>query len=68
MKRSAKVFSPPLPGSRAIVYTMGKPKKVELILPVMTPEEQLRSVKLTPTARKRVERAIAEVGIRLKPR
>jgi hypothetical protein len=45
---------------------MGKPKKVELILPVMTPEEQLRSVRLTPTARKRVERAIAKVGLRRK--
>jgi hypothetical protein len=45
---------------------MGKTRRIELILPVMTPEEQLRSVRLTPTARKRVELAIAKAGLRRK--
>lgn len=66
MKRAAKVPTSPLPGSRAILYTGGNPKKIELILPVMTPEERLRSFRLTPTARKRVERAIARAGVRRK--
>jgi hypothetical protein len=69
MKRAAKTTAPPQAGRRAILYTFdksGKSKTIELILPVATPAELLRTVKLSRTARKRVERAIADSGLRRK--
>lgn len=66
MKRSAKVPSSPLPGSRAFLYTGGTPKKIEVILPVATPAELRRTVKLSRTAMQRVERAVAKAGGRRK--
>ena len=66
MKRVAKVPASPQPGAKAILYTVGKSKRIELILPVATPEELLRSVNLTPTSRRRVERAIVKAGLRRK--
>lgn len=66
MKRSTKSPASSPPGRRALLYTGGKPKKIELILPVATTAELLRSVNLSPTARRRVERAIAKAGLRLK--
>lgn len=67
-KRSAKVPASPPATRTAMLYTMGKPKKIKVVLPVSTPEELLRSLKPTRTALRRVERAIAKAGIRLKPR
>lgn len=66
MKRPAKLPASHPAGRRAILYTGGTPKKIELILPVATTAELLRSVKLTPTARRRVERAIAKAGLNRK--
>jgi hypothetical protein len=66
MKRPAKVSASSPAGRRAILYTMGKSKTIELILPVMTTAELLRSVKLTRASRQRVERAIAKAGLRRK--
>lgn len=66
MKRAAKPKAPPPAGRKAILYTMGKSKTIELILPVATPAELRRTVKLSRTARQRVERAIAEAGLRRK--
>ena len=66
MKRPAKVSASSSAGSRAILYTLGKSKTIELILPVATPEELRRSVKLSRTARQRVDRAIAKAGLRRK--
>lgn len=63
MKRPAETTAPPPAGRRAILYTGGKPKTIELILPVATPAELRRTVKLSRTARRRVERAIAEAGL-----
>jgi len=66
MKRPAKPTASPLAGRKAILYTGGNPKTIELILPVATPAELRRTVKLSRTARRRVERAIAEAGLRRK--
>ena len=66
MKRSTKAGSAPRAGRKAILYSGGTPKKVELTLPVATPTELLRMLKITPTARQRVERAIARAGLRRK--
>lgn len=66
MNRPTKTAAPPPAGRRAILYTGGKPKTIELILPVATPAELRRMVKLSRTARQRVERAIAEAGLRRK--
>jgi hypothetical protein len=68
MKRPAKPTAPPPAGRRAILYTMGKSKTIELILPVATPAELRRTVKLSRASRQRVERAIAELGLRRKTR
>ena len=46
MKRPAKVTAPPPAGRKAILYTGGKPKTIELILPVATPAELRSMVKL----------------------
>jgi len=66
MKRPAKPTTPPLAGRKAILYTMGKSKTIELILPVATPAELRRTVRLSRTSRQRVERAIAKTGLRRK--
>jgi hypothetical protein len=66
MKRPARIAAPPPAGRKAILYTVGKSKKIELTLPVATTAELLRSVKLTRTSRQRVERAIAKAGLRRK--
>jgi len=41
---------------------MGKSKTIELTLPVASPAELRRSLKISRTARERVERAIAKAG------
>ena len=66
MKRPAKVAASSPAGRKAILYTMGKSKRIVLTLPVATTDELLRSLKLTRTARRRVERAIAKAGLRRK--
>jgi len=66
MKRPAKLTAPPLAGRKAVLYTMGKSKTIELILPVATPAELRRMVKLSRTSRRRVDRAIAKAGLRRK--
>jgi len=66
MKRPAKLTAPPRAGRKAILYTMGKSKTIELILPVATPAELRRTVRLSRTSRQRVERAIAKAGLRRK--
>lgn len=66
MKRPAKPTAPPPAGRKAILYTMGKSKTIELILPVATPAELRRMVKLSRTSRQRVDRAIAKAGLRRK--
>lgn len=58
--------APPLAGRKAILYTGGNPKTIELILPVATPAELRRMVKLSRTSRQRVDRAIAKAGLRRK--
>lgn len=64
MKQPAKLTASPRAGRKAILYTMGRSKTIELILPVATPAELRRTVKLSRTSRQRVERAIAKVGLR----
>ena len=66
MKRSAKVPASPPATRTAVLYTMGKPRKIKVVLPVATPEELLRSLRPTRTALQRVERAIAKAGLRRK--
>jgi len=66
MKRAARLTVTPPARTKAILYTGGKPKTIELILPVATPAELRRTVKLSRTARQRVERAITEAGLRRK--
>ncbi len=66
MKRPAKSTAPPLAGRKAILYTMGKSKTIELILPVATPAELRSMVKLSRASRQRVDRAIAKAGLRRK--
>lgn len=60
MKRRKKVKEV-VPGSRATVYTLGG--KIELILPVLTPEQIRRSLGLSKTAKLRVARAIRRAGL-----
>jgi len=62
----AKPTAPPLAGRKAILYTMGKSKTIELILPVATPAELRSMVKLSRASRQRVDRAIAKAGLRRK--
>ena len=66
MKRPAKAPASHRPGSRVILYTVGKSKTIELTLPVATPAEIRRSLNLSRTAHLRVERAIARAGLRRK--
>jgi hypothetical protein len=66
MKRPAKSSTPQAAGRKAVLYTTGQPKPVEVNLPVATPAELLRSLNLTPTAKQRVERAIVRAGLRRK--
>ena len=66
MKRAAKPKAPPPAGRKAILYKGGKPKTIELILPVATPAELRGMVKLSRASRRRVERAITEAGLRRK--
>src|SRR5512138_3648209 len=66
MKRSAKVPTSPPATRTAMLYTMGKPKKAKVVLPVSTPAELRRSLNLSRTALRRVERAIAKAGVRRK--
>ena len=62
MRRPAKASASPPAGRKAILYTMGKSKTIELTLPVASPAELRRSLKISRTARERVERAIAKAG------
>ena len=66
MKRPGKPTAPPPAGRKAILYTGGKPKTIELILPVATPAELRRTVKLSRASRQRVDSAIAKAGLRRK--
>jgi hypothetical protein len=66
MKPSTKLLARRGPGRKAILYTVGKSKTIELTLPVATPAEIRRSLNLSRTAQLRVERAIAKAGLRRK--
>lgn len=66
MTRSAKVPASHRLERKAILYTVGKSRTIELTIPVATPAEISRSLKLSRTAKLRVERAIARAGLRRK--
>jgi hypothetical protein len=53
-------------GSKVMVYVAGKRGKVAMNVAVASPAEIRRSLKLSPTSRRRVERILRQLGTRRK--
>ena len=66
MNRSAASKSKPKVGSQVMVYVAGIRGKVMLTVPVASPAAIRRSLKLSPTSKRRVERVMAQEGLRRK--
>jgi len=66
MNRSAASKSKPKFGSQDMVYVAGIRGKVMLTVPVASPAAIRRSLKLSPTSKRRVERVMAQEGLRRK--
>lgn len=58
--------SKPAPGSKVMVYIAGTRGKVAMNVAVASPAEIRRSLKLSPTSRRRVERILKQLGTRRK--
>jgi hypothetical protein len=62
MRRSSVSKAKPEPGSIVMVYMAGVKGKVPLKVPVASSAAIRRTLKLSPTSKRRVERALAQAG------
>ena len=62
VRRSAVSKNKPTAGSTVMVYVAGVRGKVALTVPVASPAAIRRMVKLSPTSKRRVDRAMAQAG------